>query len=490
MKKLLLMIFGILITIIPDNAVAGSLDTYITWNLDYGVVVNRPGTKQINLAIKDAGGRIAYCIEPGVDATKSWYDSYNNRNDFNLSDDELRYLELVAYYGYGNFNHSQKEYYMAAQELIWLKMGVPYVVWTSDRAAVNVINIDKYKEEILNNVSNHAKYASFDLSKTYLIGDKIILKDYNDVLSNFTVFNSIATNNKLFVDVVENTKFTLKRKQIKSSTIVYKKAGFQTIASFGMTDDYVKEYQLKSTYGSISVNRIKTSKLNFGSKLSKYAIYNDKDNLISEKEVDENEMVTFNNLTAGSYYVLETQSETGYINNNYKHKVKLNSNNIDVKLEVYPQVIKNNLTIKKVIDDKNSGIIKNISGVTFGIYNEYGDLIIKEITNSDGIIETELPYGKYFLKQISEYDENKKPDDMEVIVTEPGVSQTKIFSSSISKEVEKENITINDNVYVDNNKPNKIKTLPSTGKKSLVFLLSEVISIIGGIGLACEKKNI
>lgn len=153
MKKKLL-IFTLLFLLSPFLKVhSASMDSYIDWNLDRGVFAHqyRDGQDHItNLAMITANGKVAYCIEPGVVADKgSMYNSTYDINETNLKGVDVKKLSLIGYYGYGYKGHDSKEYYMAAQELIWRLMGVDDVWWTDQKEGGNIINVDSYKNEIL-----------------------------------------------------------------------------------------------------------------------------------------------------------------------------------------------------------------------------------------------------------------------------------------------------------------------------------------------------
>ena len=83
MKKRVLVVLLTVVLLLPFIKVnAGYMDSYIDWTLDRTVFAHKiqNGEEHTNnLAMITANGKVAYCIEPGVDADKaSYYSSTTN----------------------------------------------------------------------------------------------------------------------------------------------------------------------------------------------------------------------------------------------------------------------------------------------------------------------------------------------------------------------------------------------------------------------------
>ena len=124
---------------------------------------------------------IAYCIEPGVNLYSNSYTYTSDLSITNLSKETIDKLKLIAYYGfsYTPGYHREDLYYMATQELIWNLITGRETYWVKTRDVNGErINIDRYKEEVMNLVNTHYVLPSFDskeyemeLGKTYTIND-------------------------------------------------------------------------------------------------------------------------------------------------------------------------------------------------------------------------------------------------------------------------------------------------------------------------------
>ena len=101
---------------------------------------------------------------------------------------------------------------------------------------------------------------------------------------------------------------------------------------------------------------------------------------------------------------------------------------------------------------------------------ENGTFIDTYVTNKDGVIELNLPYGKYVLKQITKKD---------------GITVASDKFIEVVKEGENQSITITN--YVIEKPP--IEELPNTGKHFNPSLLIIIISL-ALISYFYEKKTI
>ena len=160
---------------------AGSYDTRVDIDWLSNVYANRKvgGLNYYNqVGLIYANGVLSYCLESTKFITE---DTYHSTSDFSskLNNTQKEYISLLAHYGYGYPNHLSKEYYMATQELIWEYLeGIDVYFTTESKGNGSIINIDSYKQEILNLVNTHNIYPSFkDKTLTYKEGAYISSAD-------------------------------------------------------------------------------------------------------------------------------------------------------------------------------------------------------------------------------------------------------------------------------------------------------------------------
>lgn len=492
MKKRVLVVLLTFVLLMPFIKIkAGNMDSYVDWNLDRSVFAHKiqNGTEHINnLAMMTVNGKIAYCIEPGIDANKgSYYSSTTNINDTNLGWVNTKKLSLIGYYGYGYPGHDTKEYYMAAQELIWREMGIGSVWWTDAKVGGNNLNIDYYKNEILRLVNNYEVAPKFDFKKEYMVGDEFSILDKNNVLEGYELINneSVSINgNSLNIKVKDKDNyFTLRRKQNGKTTMYYYKEGYQTIGTFEFPYNYEKSYSINHFYGRIIVDKLDSDTnskepLSSGATLegAEYGLYDKDGNLLQTKKTDKNGRIEFDNLTKNNYTIKEITPSIGYTVDKWTSKTFIGTGTPEVTIKSYERIIKNKIFITKVLDNPEDKTCTPEEGILFGVYDLSGNLIAREETDKFGNITFELPYGKYILKQESTKEGIDKVKDRVIEVTKDGITQNiTLINHRLPEPVIP---TIEEDI--------EMPMLPNTGKSKVQYLILLISFCL--IGINYEKK--
>ncbi len=499
MKKVLYILVLVLSIMFPFKVLAGDSDSFVNWNLDKTIFAHQYRNNEdhiTNLAMFDVNGVISYCIEPGIVAdNESYYSSTTNISDTKLKNVDIKRLSLIGYYGYGYKDHTDKKYYMAAQELIWRLMGVSDVWWTDAKYNGNIINVDYYKNEILKLVDSYEVAPKINLKKTYIVGDEVILEDLNNSLNDFDVVgnNDVSiSNNKIKINIKEkDNSFILRRKTNGKTTKFYYKDGYQTLGSFEYPYSFEKKYTTNYTYAKIIIDKkdYDTKSKKLSSKYASlegaiYGLYDSNDKLIKTKKTDENGKIIFDRLSKGEYRVKEIKPSKGYTLSNSLTRVFINSYNLETTVNSYERIIKNKIVIIKMLDDIENDISIKEEGIKFNIYDIDGNLIKEEVTNIDGEIIVELPYGKYIIKQVSTLDGIDIVDNKEITIDENNITQNIVLINHRLPKEEKE-----EEKEEDNSEPIIIKEeLPNTGNNNLLYgILS--LSLVS-MGFIYEKKHI
>ena len=155
----------------------------------------------------DIGGKVAYCIEPGIDITETTYHGSDNLVSISgLSADTIRKVLLYAYYGYQNpnYSHNTMLYRVATQTLIWEAVDTYKFTYHTERYGYgSYVDISREKNEIQRLVDNHYVRPSFNGQTIRAqVGEEVTLTDTNGVLSNYEVHgdniaNVVIDGNKL-----------------------------------------------------------------------------------------------------------------------------------------------------------------------------------------------------------------------------------------------------------------------------------------------------
>lgn len=214
-------------------------------NYQEGIYSNRIGDKLYSgqMAFMFIDGHIVYCLEPYEVVGKTYYEDSNYLNRFDET--TIEYFELVAYYGY-NSERNSIYHYMAAQEIIWEKiLGGDYVYWTTGiNGTGDIINIDSYKNEIINNVNAFYMNPSFE-EKFYSLPffEESWIYDENGVFNTYTEYGYGGSNQINRIDdgfkitILEEGETTISYSKVlktTNNTIVYTGTGNQPLASFGI----------------------------------------------------------------------------------------------------------------------------------------------------------------------------------------------------------------------------------------------------------------
>lgn len=382
-------------------------------------------------------GKIAYCLEPYKTIGSGYYSNPNYKNNFSTSD--IQYFTLLSYYGYNTKNHNNIYYYMATQELIWRKITGQEIYWTTQNATKgDRINIESYKNEILNAVNNHNKVPSFGNQNIKgNFRDVIILEDKNKLLKNYTIKNSTPNivwkeGNKLYVKLMSSKeqKVTLERKYSNNNPTTYYVAnGGQAIANFSLNQTQSLILKLQAT------NRYSMKlKINFKDQNTKNDI-NGKVHF-KVKNLENNTYIQDNT-------IFETDEHGHFISDFYVEEGKYQIETIDVPLNYvlneglsfeiiedptvetievddYLKQAQGKIEINRTFDMQSiNNTIINVPNVLYEIYakeNIYdennqliyaqNDLVEQLVTDENGVaISQYLPLGEYIVREKFDHDQ-------------------------------------------------------------------------------------
>lgn len=170
---------------------------------DNGNSAGFSGCPSYKWIFRKSDNRILYCIEPFVNGINNgnYAGGGNMANAYGA--DKARYMQLCAYYGAeypwpgATSDWSVKAlYFMAAQNLIWKKMGAQHLQWYQYKGDYHghfhpgyAINISYYENQIINKINNHSKMPSLPANQRidhdYDNPDKVYsFTDKNGALGN------------------------------------------------------------------------------------------------------------------------------------------------------------------------------------------------------------------------------------------------------------------------------------------------------------------
>ena len=362
----------------------------------------------------------AYCIEPLTFLNRdSNYIEYNYNNPgFNLSDEIIKKINLIAYYGYEYPTHDDIAWYGVTQYLIWKTIYPTYAFYFADARFGNMVNTyDSMVLELMNLVDKDLK--GLDLKDSYDLktGKEYILLE-NDLLNNYEIENANnldikIIDNKLVVKSLKSGDYSIKLKHKNwrfNHYFLYDSADAQDLFISGHIDT---EYSINLSFEDtkLTIYKVDSDYPKYGNFKTDGAIYNLYDSankLVASSEVRDSKMEFI--LPLGIYYLEEVKPSLGFKLNLEKEKINLDK---EMEYTTYEDRDYKHVKIHKQYNIKKE--LYDEEGAIFDLYLD--DTKIEELTTNDkGIIEIDLPYGNYKLIQVGGIDGYNFSTDYKFII--------------------------------------------------------------------------
>ena len=445
MKKIILLITILSIFIglkLDVYAATYSDEFYISSEIEgisYAKVKNgKTEYRKAKFKRRSSDKKVVYCIEPFVDLAENTnykgYD-YNYEKLLNMSKATWKRISLLSYYGYGYKNHTAEKWYPITQMLIWQTIDKNATFyWTDSFKGNKVTKFTEEINEIEKLVSEHEKKPSFNGKKYDMsISSTLTLTDTNNVLSNYKIVNSDGidvkiSGNKLVInskDISEEIKIKLVKKDsiYNALPVIYVSDTYQNVLSVGSYDEVNSDLDLTINSGEVRIvkldNDTKDTKPQGEASLvgAIYELFNDKNECVGEITIGEDNTGSLKNLKYGKYKLKEKSSGKGYNLDQNEYEIEINKDNKLVELSLTNEVIKRKIKIYKYFenDEQNKKVEQNIK---FQIFDKNNNLYTEVITDEYGIVEFELPYGTYTVKQVNTTDGYYMVDDFTIKVDE------------------------------------------------------------------------
>lgn len=417
--------------------------------------------------IRDSNGNVLYCLEPFV--------KFNPNNDYqidslpSLSNEVIRKVELISYYGYGYGSRMANRWYVITQYLIWKTVSNADIYFTDK---LNGNRIEKYvneMNEILNDVKNH---DSDNLNKSYTVnyGDDLTL-----LIDGFKI---VESNYKIEKKIIKNLTDSGKIRVTKDSDVYnvkrefYSSSGSQKLLLKGNVSNNVYDINIEVLKGNILLDIKHDYKLDDYQVC--YEIYNE-DVIVDKVCTDKDIIYKTKDLKYGNYVVKQSFISEGYVADENEYLVGLDSN--ESKIELINKIIKNKLEIFKYYCYLEDCIEEDAA--VFQIIQD--DEVIREVvTNEYGYGKLDLFYGTYTVKQIKGKDGYEFVKDFEIEID--SLLEEYQYTLSNNKIVDEE---IEEN-EINSNQDNETEVLvnegeiipPDTGINSCGIYIALVLVIL------------
>ena len=452
--------------------------------------------------IEDENGNIVYCLEPFVSFDSSGvYEEYiGDRIGFNdLTKEQIRKIELLAYYGYGYGNRKSTYWYAATQFLIWQIVDPDADTYFTDKLnGERVERHELYIKMLLRNIEEHDTKPLFIKEYDVNYNDNLVIdyfnNDYEVVFSDFDYdrSNGFVLKNVLSSGVIKARRIS---DNYSNKVMIFDSNNSQDLIKPGNVENEIYTIDINVKKGNIILDIDKDD--------SVYTVESDFRNtcyeILKNSEVvdkictGEDELYYKSvDLPYGDYEIKQISNGIGYKKDSNVYNVNINSNNELVVVSLFNNLIKNKKEIEKKACKDN--ICVNEEGALFSIYDRNNNLVDTIITDNKGLANIIIGYGTYNIEQVKGMENYTLAESFsERIVDEVSIHNKIIYNMYENLEIDdviKDKIDSNfdncDNLESEDNEGEILP--PKTSVDSTFFdFIYKVLAVILEINLIFIK---
>lgn len=383
---------------------------------------------------KSGTNELAYCIQPGVKMSDDAYDEYEQYNDkFFIDEAKMQKVRLIARYGYLYKNHTDINWYVASQFMIW--HAVMPTTWDIYFVDSNNNRIDLFKEEIdeINNlISQHHDSPNIDSIYEFNYLDDIVIEDDNYIIENYKFSSGSILGNKLVIgDVLEPGDYSYHLNIIDNTKpLFYNHPVGQDLFTRGEVYTSSVEFTIHITAGKVKINECDEKTFKEVMIGGTYEILDQDDFVVDTITCLEGEECLSKILPIGYYKIRVKDLGDDYEINDTIYDVEVTDNGVS---EIPLCSLKKDKPIN-IVNINNTNIItnNNISNIyNLSIFNNDSNYdVTNQYTacdyNSDSKISDEN--GKGFIKNAETvFDENKNFKNIDIPNTSKSTSTVVIL---------------------------------------------------------------
>ncbi len=473
--------------------------THINYNYVDGYYYNGivDGKKvSYNAMYMEHNGETLYCLGFSIPISRiNGYEVYDFNSSKNYTLEQKRYMQIIAYFGYGYKGNYDMKYYFATQELIWEATG-SNVYWTKSLNGTDIIDLNPYKEAILKLYQEYISEENNSIEHhTLEVGSYYVIEDPNHFLDPYE-FNYVGKN-----EVIQTSEGILINPYLKGKENIYLERkfdkpfqselfldnGFQPVLKSGDIVNKVRIINLDIKNTSVIFSRINKNEEdpNYSNRYLEiegavYDLYDSNREYLTTFRIDETGKLTISDLPLGNYFIQETAPSYGFKEDSNFYEFSLIFGNTPLKHNLYASPITKKLNITNIY--KIDGILYKEKDIVFEIHRD-GKLYSTLTTNEEGNVSIDLEYGEYLIRQknakegfVVEPDfmlsVNDKENKMDYIFIKELKKETEEVIEKDSNEIINEDTSDEENI-LENNSDEKLvedsKYIPITKEISLDF---------------------
>lgn len=312
--------------------------------------------------------------------------------------DDYTIREIRAPKGYAL---SDKEYSVKKTELVH---GSPVVIEAANKYILGSVTIKKVDHENPEKLLEGAKFNVTDEN-----GSLLKWKAEGDVYTLDERGSSVITAGRVTLKDLPEGTYTLTEIDAPSGYAILDGSRTFTITEANMTaplEIKVENLLRRTAVGFIKVDKNNKELRLAGAEFTLYRMNGEKQGeVVATGVTNSNGLVTFTELTMGSYRAKETKAPKGYklwnapIDFTVDEYGKVSVGSTELKPEglVYTAMITNTAEEKEITLKKVSDTGEALTGATFRLSGEKSYILT---TGSDGTAKISLPYGDYILEEV------------------------------------------------------------------------------------------
>ena len=384
---------------ITVNAVQGAVGEFkYTFNNEktsYSIEIHKHDSEDKQKKL--AGAEFAVTDSRGFTKTVTT-DASGKASITGLPYDDYTIREIKAPKGYAL---SDKEYSVKKTELVH---GSPVVIEAANKYILGSVTIKKVDHENPEKLLEGAKFNVTDEN-----GSLLKWKAEGDVYTLDERGSSVITAGRVTLKDLPEGTYTLTEIDAPSGYAILDGSRTFTITEANMTaplEIKVENLLRRTAVGFIKVDKNNKELRLAGAEFTLYRMNGEKQGeVVATGVTNSNGLVTFTELTMGSYRAKETKAPKGYklwnapIDFTVDEYGKVSVGSTELKPEglVYTAMITNTAEEKEITLKKVSDTGEALTGATFRLSGEKSYILT---TGSDGTAKISLPYGDYILEEV------------------------------------------------------------------------------------------
>lgn len=384
---------------ITVNAVRGAVGEFkYTFNNEktsYSIEIHKHDSEDKQKKL--AGAEFAVTDSRGFTKTVTT-DASGKASITELPYDDYTIREIKAPKGYAL---SDKEYSVKKTELVH---GSPVVIEAANKYILGSVTIKKVDHENPEKLLEGAKFNVTDEN-----GSLLKWKAEGDVYTLDERGSSVITAGRVTLKDLPEGTYTLTEIDAPSGYAILDGSRTFTITEANMTaplEIKVENLLRRTAVGFIKVDKNNKELRLAGAEFTLYRMNGEKQGeVVATGVTNSNGLVTFTELTMGSYRAKETKAPKGYklwnapIDFTVDEYGKVSVGSTELKPEdlVYTAMITNTAEEKEITLKKVSDTGEALTGATFRLSGEKSYILT---TGSDGTAKISLPYGDYILEEV------------------------------------------------------------------------------------------